>query len=238
MEKKISLLFLFILLMSFCSCYSNEVNNVDIEKQKERICQDIDTEEKDGVIYFIGEKDPYTGKIISFVEDGKLKIEAKFKEGLLNGEMILYKEDGEIKGIINFKNGEQNGKIIFYNENGEIINNSQEKFEEQIIKSKDSDALSLISVWRVAHNLYYCDNLKFATTFLELKEYVDKNVEKLTFQQNDLNKTFDEKENTNVCKAAVMSGTGENIMGNTCVKFEIYDDSIIITTFENGWSLK
>ena len=66
--KKILIIFSLFILMISCNIGKREL---DISKKEER----------DGIIYIINEKKPFTGKITAKYEDGKMKSEENFKEG-------------------------------------------------------------------------------------------------------------------------------------------------------------
>lgn len=87
---------------------------------------------KDGLIYKIGEKEPFTGKVKG--KANNKNIEYEVKNGLKNGEFILYFPNGniEIKGKI--VDGENEGEWNYYYPNRSL--ESQGNFKNDLVDGK------------------------------------------------------------------------------------------------------
>ena len=73
-----------------------------------------------GVIYIIGEKEPFSGVINFRYKNGQLKERETFIYGIKEGANIRYYESGQIKESNEFINGKLNGDSIQYYENGQM----------------------------------------------------------------------------------------------------------------------
>jgi len=109
--------------------------------------QEIDAkkiEQREGIFYVIGKKKPFTGKGITYHENGKKASSTQYKSGAINGELKGWYPAGEkqvLGNIINmqkngvwtawyqngvkirqgaFKNGKEEGEYIWWFENGNI----------------------------------------------------------------------------------------------------------------------
>ena len=70
--------------------------------------------------YAIGEEIPYSGIAIEQYDNGKIKNEFQYENGLLNGPFISYYENGNKKQVGEYLNNNLNGNYIDYHENGNI----------------------------------------------------------------------------------------------------------------------
>jgi antitoxin component YwqK of YwqJK toxin-antitoxin module len=80
-----------------------------------------ETEEKNGIVYKIGEKKPYTGITTGYDEyviDNKFKIEINYKDGKKNGISRWYNKNGVLEYEDNYKDGKAEGIAIGYYESG------------------------------------------------------------------------------------------------------------------------
>lgn len=71
------------------------VRNVKIEQ----------TEVKNEVLYIAGENEPFTGIVQKFYENGKLKEEIPYTNGVINGHHIQYSENGKVLKKTFYDNG-------------------------------------------------------------------------------------------------------------------------------------
>jgi len=77
-------------------------------------------EERDGIHYLEGEKEPYTGEVVEYYDNGKVEGKMSFLNGVQHGEEVWYYENGQIEIQRTYKNGHRHGEFITYFENGEI----------------------------------------------------------------------------------------------------------------------
>ncbi|GLI54514.1 hypothetical protein PM10SUCC1_00290 [Propionigenium maris DSM 9537] len=87
---------------------------------KQRVELFLISENRDGIAYITGEKEPYTGTLVSYYENGKVEAIENYKEGRLEGKCVCYYENGQIKEARNYKTGKPCGKYVAYYENGQI----------------------------------------------------------------------------------------------------------------------
>tara|TARA_B100001250_G_C19668878_1_gene730547 strand:+ start:338 stop:802 length:465 start_codon:yes stop_codon:yes gene_type:complete len=80
----------------------------------------INTDQLISMQYAIGEEIPYTGLAIELYDNGKIKYEYQYENGLLNGSCISYYENGNKKQVGEYLNNKLNGNYIDYHENGNI----------------------------------------------------------------------------------------------------------------------
>ena len=69
--------------------------------------------EKEGVYFLQGEF--FSGKWTTNFDNGGIKMEAHFKNGLKNGKTKIWYEDGQINEIRSYKKNEMHGKWLMYN---------------------------------------------------------------------------------------------------------------------------
>jgi len=106
-----NLIILTILLIAFTSgCTNQERREVNISE----------IEERGSFSYVIGETKPFTGKIVTYYEDGSISLKADYKNGQLHGNQVWYYQ-GEIYSTVIFKNGKLDGK----QSNGEIYKDGE-----------------------------------------------------------------------------------------------------------------
>ena len=88
------------------------------------------------IIYVQGEKTPFTGVIEDYkaylgegllegkvpFKDGKLKLEALYKDGNRDGITKSYYPNGKVQLEVNFKSGQLDGVLKKFDENGKLIN--------------------------------------------------------------------------------------------------------------------
>ena len=99
---------------------------------------------RNGTYYPINSDKPYSGKIVSYYENGQLKSStglkngeldglcenyyengqlessSTYKDGKLDGLMELFKINGKLNLLINFKEGKEDGEYKSYYENGQL----------------------------------------------------------------------------------------------------------------------
>ena len=105
MKKNVLILIMFLLTLTSCG--------------KERIEDMSKLELRDGKIYVIGENKPYTGTFIKKFENGNLREERNYKNGLRHGEFKTY-FNGQLALIDTYKNGQKDGAHKSYYENGNL----------------------------------------------------------------------------------------------------------------------
>ena len=101
--------FIIFLLTSFTVFAEREV---DFEKLK--------YDEKTGLVYLEGEKEPFTGIAKQYYEDKSLKIEFPYKNGKMEGRGKEYYPSGKFKSDAFFVDGLLQGKSTGYYENGNL----------------------------------------------------------------------------------------------------------------------
>ena len=82
-------------------------------------------QEIDGVYYV--DNEPCTGKFITYHDNGKIKMEAFFNDGMKDGETKIYFENGGLNEIRNYKNNEMNGIWLTFNMNGKKVSEASYK---------------------------------------------------------------------------------------------------------------
>ncbi|MEX6493450.1 toxin-antitoxin system YwqK family antitoxin [Fusobacterium animalis] len=101
--------FIIFLLTSFTVFAEREV---DFEK--------LEYNEKTGLVYLEGEKEPFTGIAKQYYEDKSLKIEFPYKNGKMEGKGKEYYPSGKFKSDAFFVDGLLQGKSTGYYENGNL----------------------------------------------------------------------------------------------------------------------
>jgi antitoxin component YwqK of YwqJK toxin-antitoxin module len=79
-----------------------------------------ETQERGGVLYIVNEDKPYTGIVFNNHDNGNLRYEAPYKNGLKNGEVVSYYQNGQLRVKANYKNGQYDGSYQEYFDNGEL----------------------------------------------------------------------------------------------------------------------
>jgi antitoxin component YwqK of YwqJK toxin-antitoxin module len=85
-----------------------------IDGKKERLNFKIEN----AVVFYKGS--PFSGKIVCYHENGKLKSESSFKNGIPHGKSVSFFKNELVMGIINYHDGELNGGLEWYFDNGQI----------------------------------------------------------------------------------------------------------------------
>ena len=85
----------------------------------------INTDQLISIDYVIGEETPYSGIAIDKYDNGKIKFEVEYENGLLNGSFIHYYENGNEKQVAECLNGKFNGHYIDFYENGDIVSEGE-----------------------------------------------------------------------------------------------------------------
>ena len=106
MKKNVLILIMFLLTLTSCG--------------KERIEDMSKLELRDGKIYVIGENKPYTGTFIKKFENGNLREEKNYKNGLRHGKQEIYDRSGQLLLLDTYKNGQKDGPHRGYYENGNL----------------------------------------------------------------------------------------------------------------------
>jgi len=101
----------------------NQAGKVDSsldEKEGSDITNIKDLKRINGLWTKKGEKTAYTGKIIEYFKNGKVKSTGEFKNGLIHGLRTVYYENGNKDFERNYINGIENGASIEYYPNGQV----------------------------------------------------------------------------------------------------------------------
>lgn len=106
--KFLNITFLLCLLNSSCS-KSQEVN-----------CDSLIQSEKDGIAFLKNSTNPFSGKCVSYYENGKIERETFYKDGLIDSLIISWYKSGAIMGKVHLKNNLPHGETVSYYENGNI----------------------------------------------------------------------------------------------------------------------
>lgn len=82
----------------------------------------LESKEIDGkvLMYDTANNRVYTGEQKKYFDGGKLQLEAKFKDGILNGLVKSYYENGKMKSEMEFKDGIPVGAVKTYYPTGTI----------------------------------------------------------------------------------------------------------------------
>ncbi len=75
---------------------------------------------RNGVLYQIHEREPYTGEIVSYYLTGKLKARAQYREGLLDGKQAEFRQDGQPLSASHWRAGRRHGSEMDWYENGQV----------------------------------------------------------------------------------------------------------------------
>ena len=73
-------------------------------------------QEVDGIFY--QDSQPYSGTYLTYFENGNLKMETNFLEGMKDGECKLYFEDGKLNEVRSYRNNEMHGTWLTFNNMG------------------------------------------------------------------------------------------------------------------------
>ena len=96
------------------------------------ICVETDVQIRGDIIYLPNETKPFTGKNLCNYENGQIKSQGKFKDGIKDDEWTLWNKNSQINSEINFKQGIKfNETIYVYNKNGQL--RSEENYKEGIL---------------------------------------------------------------------------------------------------------
>ena len=106
MKKILLILIMFLLTLTSCG--------------KERIEDMSKLELRDGKIYVIGENKPYTGTFVKKFENGNLREERNYKNGLRHGKQEIYDRSGQLLLLNTYKNEQKDGHQKLYYENGNL----------------------------------------------------------------------------------------------------------------------
>ena len=79
-------------------------------------------EERNGIIYVIGEDKPFTGKFVEKYNNGLIEMETTYRNGIKHGKEKNYHPNGKIFKEQDWKNGNLTGETKNWDENGNIIN--------------------------------------------------------------------------------------------------------------------
>lgn len=131
--RKITLLLLLLAFISSCSDKEIPLNTLV---------------ERNGVMYEVNNKKPFSGKVFEKFKNEQLKLIGYYNEGLKTGIWENYQENGQILGKKSFQKGLLNGLYEKYNKEGKKIKIAEYKndnldgiyktFEEEKLTSKGS----------------------------------------------------------------------------------------------------
>tara|TARA_A100001388_G_C28541743_1_gene390576 strand:- start:90 stop:452 length:363 start_codon:yes stop_codon:yes gene_type:complete len=75
---------------------------------------------RNGIYYPINSDKPYSGKIVSYYENGQLEYSKNYKNGQSEGLHKSWYENGQLKTSGNYKNGQREGLHKSWYENGQL----------------------------------------------------------------------------------------------------------------------
>ena len=75
---------------------------------------------RQGLFYEINTTTPFTGRTVSYHQNGQLRSKANYKNGKYDDLREIYFENGQLKSKENYKNGKYDGFWESYHENGEL----------------------------------------------------------------------------------------------------------------------
>ena len=78
-------------------------------------------EERNGIVYVIGEDKPFTGKFVEKYNNGLIEMETNYKNGIKHGKEKNYHPNGKIFKEQEWKNGNLTGEIKIWDESGNKI---------------------------------------------------------------------------------------------------------------------
>tara|TARA_B110000483_G_C17959785_1_gene451550 strand:- start:161 stop:652 length:492 start_codon:yes stop_codon:yes gene_type:complete len=81
--------------------------------------------------YPVNSNTPYTGRIVSYYENGQLKRSGNCKDGQDDGLYESYYENGLLRYSENYKDGEKDGLCKFYYKNGQLRSSENFKYGEK-----------------------------------------------------------------------------------------------------------
>jgi len=73
---------------------------------------------REGVMYAIGDNEPYSGKCFTQYNNEQLGMGGTYLNGKMDGEWVWWYENGNKKRYTQYKNGIKNGKSIYWYKNG------------------------------------------------------------------------------------------------------------------------
>ena len=76
--------------------------------------------ERGGITYLINSQTPFSGRSVSYYENGQLEFKINYKDGKENGLWEEYHENGQLRERGNFKDGKRDGLWEGYHENGRL----------------------------------------------------------------------------------------------------------------------
>ena len=72
-----------------------------------------------GAVYQIHDPEPYTGELAAYDLDGRIKMRAKYRQGLLDGVKAEFRSDGQPLAVSHWKAGRKHGAETDWYENGQ-----------------------------------------------------------------------------------------------------------------------
>lgn len=93
---------------------------IKLTANNERIIKKNEVELRKEVLYVVGEKEPFSGIVNEYYENGSIKTQYSFKNGLQNGISKTFYENGNLKAEYPFVNDTIVGIVKEYYENGNI----------------------------------------------------------------------------------------------------------------------
>ena len=128
--KKLTILLFITLALLIQGCGSSEetIDWTPIEETiEETICEEIEGQIRNGLVYLPNQQEPFTGKNLCKYGNGQKKSEGKFKDGKLDGKWTSWYENGQIKSEENYKDGKRDGKWTTWYKNGRITSEKNYK---------------------------------------------------------------------------------------------------------------
>jgi len=122
----------------------------------------INEDELVSIKYAKGEKNPFSGTVITRYDDGKLMANAKYEYGVRNGPFTIYFKNGNVHIESSHLNSEFHGDYIKYYENGavqstgELINgNKQGMWDWNSEDGKDHTRSNYVNDLQHGSHLYW-----------------------------------------------------------------------------------
>ena len=101
MIKKLLSLCSILIFLLFTGCFQKTVDSSKLEK-------------RNGTVYQVGEKKPFTGVMKNFYSNGQLAVMEKFKKGKNHGKCEKYYTNGKLWIEYSYKGGNLHGKYMEY----------------------------------------------------------------------------------------------------------------------------
>ena len=92
--------------------------------------------ERQGIYYEVNSQTPFSGRVVSYHENGQLKAKVNYnKDGEQHGPSEYYHENGQLFSRSNWKNNYIHGLNEYYYENGELESKRCYRYDEEVAMS-------------------------------------------------------------------------------------------------------